>query len=241
MNIRIQPKIIIGSLIGIIGTITTLCVIFFPNFLNLQKNKIINYSINLDNNTNFINFINFLKNNQNKVIDLNLIYRERERISYSKQNNHNGIPLDEMIDHTFKGEQLISNIDDIGDSIVNSKYTYIGPYMRDIHRYEGGFSFWIKENNKDTLYLVIIPEDSSGNITYQWNLKKENDNYEIVSLSGIFFIEKIMEIDLYNNQTHLTYSKNWEINACKKGDCYGGSFVIILNPLNEREIKMLNY
>ncbi len=242
MKINFQAKVILGSIIGFISTCITLFIIFFPNFFNLEQKKIKEFNHVLTTENDFKDLVTFLIKNQGKVVRINIKYFEEERFTYRKKHPSERDILSTETDTTYEGHDLIGEIDPNGHIIVCSDYKYFGPYMMSLHRYRGGFGIWIKEDkdNKiiDKNYLIIISSDSDKNRLYKWNI---GDSREEMILDGIFFVEKIFSISEYDNITSAKMSYEWLDKACKDGECFGGSFVIDLNPLNKKEIEMLKY
>lgn len=69
-----QKKIIIGSIMSFIATAIGVIAVFFPDLLNMQKEKINEYSVFLNNDKSIIDLATFLDKNVDKVIKLNISY-----------------------------------------------------------------------------------------------------------------------------------------------------------------------
>lgn len=265
MKISFQPKIIIGSVVGFLGTAIGIIAVFFPSLFNLEQKKIAEYTYTLNTLSDAEKFIDFLKKHQNSIVNLNITYTESERYKDAYDDKGN-IILDENadMDGTPKKEKLCNKglegttgygaIDKDGYIFVKSEFKCL-PFLNDFNilRKKGEFGIWIPgkdEGGKDDKnYRIIITEQSKNNSLFKWSIKDRKKNYEEMQLTGIFFVNNFLDThesdygaDENSEHTIFTMSPQWR-EKYSGLDQIGIDNVIIveLEPLSQKEIESKNY
>ncbi len=200
-------KFFIGSIVSfIVGTIGIIAV-FFPSLFNLEKAKILEYTLNISSDKDAAIFYNFLNNNQNLIVNLDLNYLETYDMLIDVFDDNGYLIRTEHLDyegHAYSGKHGYSSYGNNNFLHVVSDFN-AGGYERTRKRENGLFSFYIEDQKM--LYIVNIPYNSN----YLWGIdtesaffNKNKDEYyngHIVpmNLHGTFLIKKPIDINLYNN------------------------------------------
>ena len=111
-----QKKIIIGSVIGFMASAIGVVSVFFPSLLNIEKKKIQELAITINEQKDANSLYEFLKDNENKIVQLD--------IKYSPKKIQNSDYRDNWRENLFEKAKNNFNID---NSYPNSKtiITYI--------------------------------------------------------------------------------------------------------------------
>ena len=111
-----QKKIIIGSVIGFMASAIGVVGVFFPSLLNIEKKKIQELAITINEQKDANSLYEFLKDNENKIVQLD--------IKYSPKKIQNSDYRDNWRENLFEKAKNNFNID---NSYPNSKtiITYI--------------------------------------------------------------------------------------------------------------------
>lgn len=73
-----QKKIIIGSIVGFIASAIGIVGVFFPSLLNIEKKKIQELSVIINEQKDANNLYKFLKDNENKIVQLDIKYSPKK-------------------------------------------------------------------------------------------------------------------------------------------------------------------
>lgn len=74
MAIHFQPKIIIGSIFGIIASIVGFVAVFFPSLFNLETKKIDEFVGEIKKDEDAYKLFTFLKEHQGRIVKINIRY-----------------------------------------------------------------------------------------------------------------------------------------------------------------------
>ena len=178
MSIVFQPKIIIGSVIGVIASAIGIIAVFFPSLFNLETKKIAEYTNNLNTEKDAIKFIDFLKQHQDGIVYLNITYTEQKRyrnardakgnfiIDYDdeytkniigedgiedgvKKEDLNNLCMKEIIDG-LEGKESYGSVDKDGYIFIKSEFK-CKAFLNNFNffRNKGSFGIWIAGKKED--------------------------------------------------------------------------------------------
>lgn len=248
-----RPRIIIGSVVGFIATAIGVIAVFFPSLFNLEQQKIVEYTSILTNENDYVKFLDFIKNNQNKIVKLDLTYFENERWRWEEDKNGNVIfdkndeQIKENLDHEGDGDiigkQSFATIDDKGHMFIGSEF-HRPPFLNNFYREKGGIAIWIpgkKDDGSDDInYVIVISESSDGNKLYKWSMKNRNKDIREMQLNGTFFVNPIVTSSDYSKDVHYSMSTQWSEEYCGADSC-NDTNIIDLEALSKKEIESKKY
>lgn len=252
MSISFQPKIIIGSVVGFMATAIGVIAVFFPSLFNLEQKKIIEYTSTINDENGYIKFLDFIKDNQNKIVSIDITYYEKERWRWEEDANgetifKNDEQIKENLDHEgdgdIKGKTSFATIDDKGHIFIGSEF-HRPPFLNNFYRENGGISIWIpgkKEDGSDDInYVIVISDSSDGNKLYKWSIKDRNKDTQLMQLSGTFFVNPIVNSKDYSKKVSYSMSPQWAEEFCGPDDC-NDTNIIDLEALSKKEIESKKY
>ena len=256
MAIEFQPKIIIGSVCGIVASVVGFIAIFFPSLFNLETKKIDEYTATLSTKEDAQKLYNFLEKHQNAIVKLDLSYKETKIFKWQEVKNSKGEVVNYVEETLLEegarretGDDAIGVIDKDGYFSVNSKYIR-EPYCLNFFRNIGGIGVWVSGQTatwkEDVALQIVIPRDSEGNKLYQWGFKDKNNRYDETGaemrLVGTFFVNAFTSTQDYTGEVIGFMSRQWlEVNESLSGDTMNDTQVVELEPLSKKELEAKNY
>ncbi len=124
-----EKKVIIGSIVSFIATTVGVIAVFFPDLLNLQKEKIQEYSTSISNKKEVQDFINFLDNmsKENKIfkLDVVLCFQDNKYKNYKGNIDNFLIGSEEPTNTNNKADVHLQNIVPISElSLEDRKWCF---------------------------------------------------------------------------------------------------------------------
>lgn len=99
MSIKFQPKIIIGSVCGMIASVVGFIAIFFPSLFNLETKKIDEFVMEVKSDDDAKKLFDFLKNHEGRIVKIDIKYL----IDGSLYDRKSGVLLDWPPAETVEG------------------------------------------------------------------------------------------------------------------------------------------
>lgn len=222
MSIVFQPKIIIGSVIGIIASAIGIIAVFFPSLFNLETKKIADYNYTLNNLDDAKRLIKFLQDHQDSIVHLDLTYIEQQRYRDAIDKNGNVIidwddkfsneilpdgaldtgvkkeNLNDSCSGELEGKESYGMVDNDGHIFIKSEFKCL-PFFNDFNflRKKGDIGIWIpgkgEHGEDDKNFRIIITENSRNNSLFKWSIKDREKNRNEMQLSGTFFVNKFLD------------------------------------------------
>ncbi|OOF37927.1 hypothetical protein BKK51_07025 [Rodentibacter trehalosifermentans] len=224
-----SPKIIIGSIMSFIATVLGIVAVFFPDLLNLQKNRIKEYSIFIYDKSDVAGLYNFLDKNRESVINL--------KIAYCSTGFNGAFEFEEAYEET---EEIIRREDG------NSPYVLVSGKVIE----EGGIAATRNEGHFEFLdFGEILP---INNFMLFVN-KKSDENKSYAHYWEYNGAEYDKEYEQYREKCNIIPGSKWRDDAPPSIGLLSGTFyltsgpaidsvyTLALEPLTQAELKLKNY
>lgn len=241
-----QPKVIIGSVFGVVASAIGLVALFFPSLFNLETKKIDTLSLYISARNDVQKLYDFLKVHEEKIVRLDLSYDEPQLLTNDTV-NYNLKELEYPPEEGAEGKGY-SIFGENKLFFVSSDFK-LTPYGQSFLREKGGFGFWCRnpettpENELDFTFQIGIPHGSQRNTIYFWGKevkKKENSDGRIV-LRGVFYVHPLAKHDEYGQEAYMSMDyydeKCWQYGS----DTCGAPDIFELEPLNKKDLQLKNY